>query len=185
MAATSRWYLQYQPSSSSSSNAVLDPPGHSALSKTAGKNSTVAMKHPDLANLRQQKAWECALAPAKNVPMQAFMMYMSGASVQIFSIMSVWGCLKGAIGGILGVEKVFTPFTGPANQALGSPSLLLQKLTFLACQLGLLAVGCWKLNQLGLLPTHESDWLAFVPAPVWSDATSVSTGQWSGLEAWR
>lgn len=33
------------------------------------------------------------------------MMYMSGASVQIFSIMSVWGCLKGAIGGILGVEK--------------------------------------------------------------------------------
>lgn len=48
---------------------------------------------------------------------------------------------------------VFTPFTGPANQALGSPSLLLQKLTFLACQLGLLAVGCWKLNQLGLLPT--------------------------------
>jgi hypothetical protein len=33
---------------------------------------------------------ELATAPAKQVPMQAFMMYMSGSGIQIFSIMSVW-----------------------------------------------------------------------------------------------
>lgn len=39
---------------------------------------------PELDRLRQQKAWDTALAPAKQVPMQAFMMWMSGSGVQIF-----------------------------------------------------------------------------------------------------
>lgn len=38
----------------------------------------------ELRRLRQKKAWDLALAPAKQVPMQAFMMWMSGSGVQIF-----------------------------------------------------------------------------------------------------
>ena len=34
---------------------------------------------------------------------------------------------------------------------------------------------------MGLLPSHDSDWLAFQPAPVWEEATSVSEGLWNGL----
>lgn len=40
--------------------------------------------------LKLKKAWEVALAPAKQIPMQAIMMYMSGNSLQIFSIFMVY-----------------------------------------------------------------------------------------------
>ncbi|CAA7265319.1 unnamed protein product [Cyclocybe aegerita] len=36
--------------------------------------------------LKEKRAWDVALAPAKSLPMQAFMLYMSGGGVQIFSI---------------------------------------------------------------------------------------------------
>lgn len=100
--------------------------------------------------------------------MQAFMMYMTGGGVQIFSVMSVWFLLKQAISGILNVEKVFAGFsTTSKNNNEPVPSFLLQKATFVACQVGLLLVGLWKVNQMGLLPTHTSDWLAFMERPVY------------------
>ena len=40
--------------------------------------------------LKLKKAWEVALGPAKQLPMQAIMGYMSGNSLQIFSIMMVF-----------------------------------------------------------------------------------------------
>lgn len=44
------------------------------------------------------------------------MMYMTGGGVQIFSVMSVWFLLKGAVGGIFGVEKgAFPPPTLSAS----------------------------------------------------------------------
>ena len=34
-----------------------------------------------------KKAWDAALSPGKNIPMNAFMLWMSGNGVQIFSVM--------------------------------------------------------------------------------------------------
>jgi len=36
--------------------------------------------------LKIKKAWEFVTSPLKSLPMQAFMMYMSGGGVQIFSM---------------------------------------------------------------------------------------------------
>ena len=36
--------------------------------------------------LKKKKAWEFAISPVKSLPMQAFMLYMSGGGVQIFSM---------------------------------------------------------------------------------------------------
>jgi ER membrane protein complex subunit 4 len=36
--------------------------------------------------LKEKKAWDFAVSPAKSLPMQAFMLYMSGGGIQIFSI---------------------------------------------------------------------------------------------------
>lgn len=36
--------------------------------------------------LKQKRAWDLAISPAKSLPMQAFMLYMSGGGVQIFSM---------------------------------------------------------------------------------------------------
>jgi len=40
--------------------------------------------------LKLKKSWEIALGPAKQLPMQAIMGYMSGNGLQIFSIMMVF-----------------------------------------------------------------------------------------------
>ena len=40
--------------------------------------------------LKLKKCWEIALGPAKQLPMQGIMAYMSGSSLQIFSIMMVF-----------------------------------------------------------------------------------------------
>ncbi|KAL8278769.1 hypothetical protein RQP46_008838 [Phenoliferia psychrophenolica] len=172
-ASTSRWSLDY--SSAPSKVTVTSPPGYTpALTKSKGKNSQALVKAAEeLSALRQQKAWDLALAPAKNVPMQAFMMYMTGGGVQIFSVMSVWTCLKGAVTGMMGVEQAFAPFASTTDSATPA-SFALQKATFIACQVGLLAVGLWKCHSMGLLPSHDSDWLAFQPAPVWEEATKSS-----------
>jgi hypothetical protein len=36
--------------------------------------------------LKESRAWDLAVSPAKSLPMQAFMLYMSGGGVQIFSM---------------------------------------------------------------------------------------------------
>ncbi|KAM0791765.1 hypothetical protein ACM66B_004029 [Microbotryomycetes sp. NB124-2] len=173
VASTSKWTLDYTDLTPKNSS-VQDPPGHatpatktSASAKTANSNSPAAATKADkLDALRQTKAWEVALAPAKNVPMQAFMMYMTGGGVQIFSLMSVWFLLKQAVTGAVNVNKAFAPFTSATNSTSSPASFTNQKLVFVACQIGLLLVGLWKCNSMGLLPTHESDWLAFEGPPV-------------------
>lgn len=57
------------------------------------KSQTPARKVPtqqETDTLKLKKAWEIALGPAKQLPMQAIMGYMSGNGLQIFSIMMVW-----------------------------------------------------------------------------------------------
>ncbi|KDE05221.1 hypothetical protein MVLG_04358 [Microbotryum lychnidis-dioicae p1A1 Lamole] len=169
--ASSFWSLDYTQATPSMSKSTLDPPGHVVPSSLESSAHSALIKTSDLSGLRQQKAWEIALAPAKNVPMQAFMMYMTGGGVQIFSVMSVWFLLKGAVQGIFSVQQVFAPFaskpttTGTSTSA--APSLLNQKAVFILCQIGLLGVGLWKCNSMGLLPTHQSDWLAFTEPMTW------------------
>ncbi|RKO88571.1 hypothetical protein BDK51DRAFT_27397, partial [Blyttiomyces helicus] len=56
----------------------------------------------NIANLKMKKAWDTALGPAKSIPMNAFMLWMSGNSVQIFSIlitvMMLWNAIKAVMG---------------------------------------------------------------------------------------
>ncbi|GAA5846284.1 hypothetical protein JCM3766R1_002196 [Sporobolomyces carnicolor] len=182
-ASTSKWTLDYT-SVPRPEIAVRDPPGFAPLDsvKVTSKAATTKSKPSgvNLDALRSQKAWEVALAPAKSVPMQAFMMYMTGGGIQVFSVMSVWFLLKQAVGGMLAVENVFAPYTAASRSKVAvattssansdvdpPPSFTQQKLVYLLCQLGLLAVGLWKLNSMGLLPTHESDWMAFREYPEW------------------
>ncbi|GAA5938089.1 hypothetical protein JCM3775_005337 [Rhodotorula graminis] len=167
LASTSRWTLDYTTAESSRSS-VRDPPGYSpqlSVKDRAKAANVVTSKRPevDLNELRQAKAWELALAPAKAVPMQAFMMYMSGGGIQIFSIMSVWFLLKQAVSGMMGVDKAFAPFEAASKAKVGAPkvepqSFLEQKIVYVICQFGLLAVGLWKCNSMGILPTSAEDW---------------------------
>ena len=98
--------------------------------------------------LKLKKAWEVALAPVKNLPMTAIMMYMSGNSLQIFSIMMVLMAFKNPIMDLLATNQAFEKFESGGNRA----QMLQVKLAYVAMQLLALAVGVWKVNAMGLLP---------------------------------
>lgn len=127
--------------------------------------------------LKVKKAWEIALAPSKQLPMNAIMMYFSGNSLQIFSIMMVFMLFKGPIQGLINTNAVFAKFDTEETHG----KLLAVKGVYVLMQFGLLALGVWKVNAMGLLPyvffsatvlccwltwvfsysTTRSDWLAW------------------------
>ena len=98
--------------------------------------------------LKVKKAWEIALAPVKALPMTGIMMYMSGNSLQIFSIMMVFMAFKNPIVGLMATNQAFEKFQSEKNAA----QILQTKLVYVAMQLIALAVGIWKVNSMGLLP---------------------------------
>ncbi len=124
----------------------------SCLQKQAAKESKVQpRKQPtpeEMDTLKLKKAWEVALAPIKSLPMTFFMMYMSGNSLQIFSIMMVYMAFKNPIVGLVGTNQAFERFESDTNKA----KILQVKLAYVVMQLVALAVGIWKVNGMGLLP---------------------------------
>jgi ER membrane protein complex subunit 4 len=98
--------------------------------------------------LKLKKAWEVALAPVKNLPMTAIMMYMSGNSLQIFSIMMVFMAFKNPIMGLMAVNQAFEKFETEGNKGV----MIQVKIAYVAMQFVALALGIWKVNSMGLLP---------------------------------
>ncbi|KAL4911798.1 hypothetical protein BDW62DRAFT_42356 [Aspergillus aurantiobrunneus] len=150
------------PRPSGSTSSIPDPPGFSR--KTGGKGrsekSTAPLapsKPAETDTLKLKKAWEIALAPSKQIPMNAIMMYMSGNSLQIFSIMMVFMLFKGPIQGLINTNNVFAKFDSEKLRG----KLLGVKVVYVLMQFVLLALGVWKVNAMGLLPTTRSDWLAW------------------------
>jgi hypothetical protein len=80
--------------------------------------------------------------------MNAIMMYMSGNSLQIFSIMMVFMLFKGPIQGLFNTNAAFAKFDTESTRA----KLVSVKAVYVLMQLGLLALGIWKVNAMGLLP---------------------------------
>ncbi|KAL8733281.1 MAG: hypothetical protein Q9181_003637 [Wetmoreana brouardii] len=144
-------------------SSIRDPPGFSA--SFTGKRASLASKTParkgptpeETDILKIKKSWEVALAPAKQLPMNAIMMYMSGNSLQIFSIMMVFMLFKNPIQGLLQTNAVFTRYESPKTKS----KMWVVKAVYVLMNLVALGLGIWKVNGMGLLPTTRSDWLAW------------------------
>ncbi|KAH8691194.1 DUF1077 family protein [Talaromyces proteolyticus] len=148
------------PKKSPKTSNIRNPPGFAT--KSTGKQQRNAQptrerKPAETDTLKLKKAWEVALAPSKQIPMNAVMMYMSGNSLQIFSIMMVFMLFKGPIQGLLATNSQFLKFETESNRT----QIWGCKGVYVLVQLALLGLGIWKVNQMGLLPTTRSDWLAW------------------------
>ncbi|KAI9842726.1 MAG: hypothetical protein M1838_003006 [Thelocarpon superellum] len=149
------------------SGNIPDPPGFSASGSTSNKRSAVT-KQParepptteETDTLKLKKSWELALAPAKQLPMNAIMMYMSGNSLQIFSIMMVFMLFMNPVKGLVGINQAFARFETEGTRT----RLWAVKGVYVLMQFVALALGIWKVNGMGLLPTTRSDWLAWETA---------------------
>jgi ER membrane protein complex subunit 4 len=113
--------------------------------------------------LKLKKAWEVALAPVKGLPMTAIMMYMSGNSLQIFSIMMVWMAFKNPIVGVMATNQAFERFQSETLKV----QIMQVKFVYILMQLLALAVGVWKVNSMGLLPYRPPVFLVYVLAWSW------------------
>ncbi|KAF2864501.1 hypothetical protein K470DRAFT_254139 [Piedraia hortae CBS 480.64] len=153
--------LATPPPTKGKSAALPDPPGFISQSHRGGKvNKNVATprKQPsaeEMDTLKIKKAWELALAPAKQLPMNAIGMYMSGNSLQIFSIIMVFMLFKAPVQAIFNMQSTFARLETETNRQ----QMIVVKLAYIACNMLALALGVWKINGMGLLPTTRSDWL--------------------------
>ncbi|KAI9456093.1 hypothetical protein HD554DRAFT_220847 [Boletus coccyginus] len=144
---------------------LAPPPDFSNLHATHTKTSaraapaTTTTTTPSYAALKEKRAWDLAIAPAKSLPMQALMLYMSGGGVQVFSMGIVLMLLLTPVKNIAGMNAAFAPFSPTTTPT--PTALPLQKLTYVLCNVLTLVVGLWKCRSMGLLPTGTGDWLAF------------------------
>ncbi|KAL8732071.1 MAG: hypothetical protein Q9166_003024 [cf. Caloplaca sp. 2 TL-2023] len=146
---------------SKSASSIRDPPGFSAsLTGKRAQLSKSPVKPPSPEEtdiLKIKKSWEVALGPAKQLPMNAIMMYMSGNSLQIFSIMMVFMLFKNPLQALMQTNAVFTKYETPRTRS----KMWVVKAMYVLMNLVALGLGIWKVNGMGLLPTTRSDWLAW------------------------
>ena len=103
-----------------------------------------------LAAKQKQHAMAIAFRPGQQILMNAFMMYMSGSQLNIFSISIVSMAILSPLTALWSINHTFA--------ALQSIDLQLPKLSFVAMNLAWLALGLYKMAGMRLLPTTSADW---------------------------
>uniref|UniRef100_A0A1B6HHH4 ER membrane protein complex subunit 4 n=1 Tax=Homalodisca liturata TaxID=320908 RepID=A0A1B6HHH4_9HEMI len=133
------------------SSDLASPPGYNFA---VGQVYTETSKDNDPNHLIIKKSWDLALGPLKQVPMNLFIMYMAGNSISIFPIMMVGMLIIRPIKALFTMQTTFKMIEG--SHAAG------QKIVYFLGNIVNVALALYKCQSMGLLPTHTSDWLAFV-----------------------
>ncbi|CAL9737480.1 ER membrane protein complex subunit 4 [Monosporozyma servazzii] len=139
------------------------PFGYKPVVITGGKvkHKNSANGTPSSQNINQlqiQKAWQIAFGPAKSIPMNFVMSYMSGTSLQIIPIMTALMLLSGPIKALFTILTTFKPVLG--NKEI-EPQVRVAMFVFILGQGALMYIGIRKLNQMGVIPNTASDWLVW------------------------
>uniref|UniRef100_A0A7S1CWV8 ER membrane protein complex subunit 4 n=1 Tax=Cyclophora tenuis TaxID=216820 RepID=A0A7S1CWV8_CYCTE len=132
---------------------------------TGGSNTTMTQQQKNLlAQKKKNKAMSLATGPGQQILMNAFMMYMSGKQLNIFSISVTSMAILNPIRGILSMEQTFG--------ALEGVDLQVPKLIFVGLNLAWFAVGLYKMSSMRLLPTTSADWTGSI---VWKEMMETSS----------
>lgn len=132
----------------SQNEPLPEPPGYSAITFP---DSGARDNNPDLI---EKKSWDIALGPLKQIPMNLFIMWMAGNSISIFPIMMVGMMFIRPIQALLAIQQTFKMIEG-TNKTI-------QRIVYAFGNLVGVGLAVYKCQVMGLLPTHASDWLAFV-----------------------
>jgi len=142
------------------STAVTSAKGKESVSKSKTISPKAKAEHYE--ELKAKRAWSHAISPAKQLPMQAVMVYFSGGGVQIFSMGMVAMLLAAPFKAFVGMNEAFAQFApDDSSNPTGFSTLIIQKIVYILCNILTLAVGAFKCHQMGLLPVGTGDWLAF------------------------
>uniref|UniRef100_A0A7R9TZC2 ER membrane protein complex subunit 4 n=1 Tax=Prasinoderma coloniale TaxID=156133 RepID=A0A7R9TZC2_9VIRI len=160
MAARGKWQMDF--GCRDSMGGVVDPLGYEARAYAEDESGKGRLRIDEakLSAAKMKRAWATATKPVQSIGMMGFMLWMSGASLNIFSMMTVGSALWQPLSAVLKADDVFSPFADDRN------NVLLPKLVYCLINFGGMMLGLWKLNTLGLLPTHVSDWESGLPPPL-------------------
>lgn len=155
------WRIEFESSAPIDKKNNLDPPGFDAAqARDPMSSQTSATKRDSAALARKQQAlFAKATSPIKNCLMLCFVMWMVGNSIQIFSIIMTLNGLATPISAILKSGEVF-PREDDVNVDVFTPRILYCIIYFAQFLYGL-----YKLNSMGLLPAHASDWVSTIAVP--------------------
>lgn len=156
--------------SSSSKSSVI--PGYQPSYRSVSHSELAQSYDRDAAKVAQMMG--VAQAPGKQLFMMGFMLWMSGSSMNIFSIMMTGMALWTPIKSLMSFGSAFDKFNDVSSSAL-----LQAKLIFLFLNGIGLAMGAYKLSYMGLLPLYSTDWISMlhVKAPVEISGGGVSFAQ--------
>lgn len=117
-------------------------------------SSAVGDKRKKQANkaLLEKKAWETVMAPVQSVGMNIFMIWMSGSSPGIFSVMMLGYSITSITTQFGNLNRSFEPYVQ------GGIDVTLQKVAYFAICTASLAYVLWHASGMGLLPTASGDW---------------------------
>ena len=117
---------------------------------------------------KQSKAMSIAISPGKQIAMNAFMLWMSGKHLNIFSISITTTAIMSPFKGIMSVTNAFRSCEDPD----GKVDLTSSKALFLLMNLVWLGVGLYKMATMKLLPLTSADWEGYV---VWKHVMETSS----------
>jgi ER membrane protein complex subunit 4 len=127
-----------------------------------------------LAVKRQKMAMSIAVQPGQQIAMQAFMMYMSGNQLNMFSINVTSSAIISPLTAIFSIDQAFRKVQhDTTNNEDANDRLQIPKLIYLALNLVFLAVGLYKMSSMRLLPTTSADWISKVEWKEIVEATSI------------
>lgn len=129
-------------------------PGYNNASVSS--STVVQRDYAKQATLIYNAALEASYAPAKQLFATGFMLWMSGTTLQVFSIFMLAMAFNQPLNKLLAVQTEFSRFEQDASIRV---NLLVPKLIYCAGCLAGIAMALWKCNQFGLLPTSVTDYI--------------------------
>mmetsp|Transcript_14363 Transcript_14363/g.40874 ORF Transcript_14363/g.40874 Transcript_14363/m.40874 type:complete len:183 (-) Transcript_14363:85-633(-) len=142
--------------------------GHEAImlaARSGGTSVTASTQVSEAIKAKKRaKAMSIATKPGQQVMMNAFMMYMSGKQLNIFSISTTSSAIITPITSLIQLDKPFASIDTDTQ---------LPKLIYALLNITWLLVGLYKMSSMRLLPTTSADWADRVVWKEMMESTSI------------
>ncbi|TDH68477.1 hypothetical protein CCR75_001423 [Bremia lactucae] len=169
-----KWHVQLNDGRESDLPHKLEPVGYvKRISASKESNGAITKTITSTSELKKKRAMEIGMAPFKSLLQTGFMMWMSGNSINIFSIMITGMIVMNTTKSLFNINSAFASIND------GVISLTQPKAIYMVGSLIGAAMGVYKCSNMGLLPTTSADWTWLLPIkePVETSSFSHNLGE--------